>query len=245
VYGVKRRSDGASFAVKKILKSRLLGKEDFIRAEIEIHSALDHSNIIKVVEVFETEEEWAIILQLAPGGELFEALVKNGALGERRCKDITRNLLKGVSFFHKRNVVHRDLKPENILLKADDSNDVFIADFGLATFVNPDEPLTRPCGSFEYAAPELLKATPAGYGLKVDMWSVGVIVYTILAGYQPFQDEDDSKQLRTILAGKFAFHDSHWCFISDEAKDFIRKLLEVNPNERLSAQEALKHPWLN
>ena len=244
MYGVKRRKDGSDFAVKKIKKSRLQGNEEFIRAEIEIHSALDHPNIVNVIEVFETDEEWAIILQFAPGGELFDTLLKNGALGERRCKDITRSILKGVSFFHRKNVLHRDLKPENILLKAEGSNDVLIADFGLATVVNPDEPLTKPCGSFEYAAPELLKATRAGYGLKADMWSVGVIVYTILAGYQPFQDEDDSRQLRAILAGKFAFHDSHWCFISDEAKDFVLQLLEVDPSERFSAQEALRHPWL-
>jgi calcium/calmodulin-dependent protein kinase I len=206
---------------------------------------LDHPNIIEVIEVYETEEEWAIVLQLAPGGELFEALVKNGALGERRCRDITKNLLKAVSFFHKRNVVHRDLKPENILLKDEDSSEIFVADFGLATTVKPGEPLTKQCGSFEYAAPEVLKTTPEGYGVKVDMWSIGVIVYTILCGYQPFQDSSDSRQLRAILSGTFTFHKSHWTFISDDAKDFVKMLLEVDPIKRFSAQEALKHPWLN
>lgn len=244
VYAAKRKSDGKVFAVKKINKTVLAGKEELIRAEIEIHTALEHPNITKVEDVYETHTEWNIVMQLADKGELFNYLCDNGALGERLSKEVAKKLLKGVAFIHKRNVIHRDLKPENILLDGPEPfSNILVADFGLSTMIKPGEVLTKQCGSFEYAAPEVLSGS--GYGLKADMWSVGVILYTMLCGYQPFQDEDDSHQLRLILSGKYAFHKAYWCFISEEAKDLVKKLLVVDPNQRLSAQEALKHPWFN
>jgi len=243
VFRGRRLSDGVTFAIKKINKKVLAGKLDLIQAEIDIHSALDHANVIKVIEVFETPDEWNIVLQLAPGGELFQYLVDNGAQGERRGKEMAKSILKGVSFLHRKGVVHRDLKPENILLHKPDSTEVYIADFGLSTRMAPGEVLTKQCGSLEYAAPELLSGK--GYDTKADMWSVGVIIFTIVAGYQPFQARDDSRLLRSIITGNFEFHDSHWCFISSEAKDLINKLLCVDPKKRLSAQDALKHEWFN
>jgi len=194
VYRAKRISDGNIFAVKKINKEVLAGKLDLIRAEIDIHSALDHANIIKVIKVFETPSEWNMVLQLAAGGELFHDLVDNGAQGEVRGKELARSILKGVAFHHKNNIIHRDLKPENILLHEPGSSEVYIADFGLSTRVDPGDFLTKQCGSLEYAAPELLSGR--GYDTQADMWSVGVIIYTLIVGYQPFQSKDDSRLLR-------------------------------------------------
>jgi len=138
--------------------------------------------------------------------------------------------------------VHRDLKPENILYKTRDPNsDLTIADFGIAKLLNsPDEEITSMAGSFGYAAPEVLLGKP--HGLKVDLWSIGIITYTLLCGYSPFRSDDKTELIRETTKGRVTFHERFWKHVSETARDFIRKLLVVDPKLRMSAEEALKHP---
>ena len=250
VYAATRRIDGARFAVKRILKGGYGGgHEGHLQEEIAIHSGLRHRGILRLEETFETETEWQLVLQRAEGGELF-SLVEQGPIPESRCKALTLSLLQAVSHIHSRGVVHRDIKPENILLghRDDDgvSGDVLLADFGLATVLGHGEVATKPCGSFEYAAPEILRKShcfSGGYTHKVDMWSVGVILFVILGGYHPFQDDDERRAYKRIITGTSQFHSSRWAHISDHAKDLVKSLLQVDPIVRLSATEALAHPW--
>lgn len=138
--------------------------------------------------------------------------------------------------------MHRDLKPENILYKtrAPDSP-LVIADFGIAKLLDsPDEEITSMAGSFGYAAPEVLLGKP--HGIKVDLWSIGIITYTLLCGYSPFRSDNKNELIQETTKGRVVFHERFWKHVSDTARDFIRKLLVVDPKLRMSADEALKHP---
>lgn len=138
--------------------------------------------------------------------------------------------------------MHRDLKPENLLLTSkNDDADVKLADFGFAAKA-PTQCLTTQCGTPGYVAPEILKDKP--HGRPVDLWSLGVIAYILLGGYPPFHDENQKNLFRLIKAGRYEFHPEYWGGVSEEAKDFIRHLLEVNPDKRYTADQALKHSWV-
>jgi len=147
-----------------------------------------------------------------------------------------------MNYLHDHNIVHRDLKPENLLLanKNNDSN-IRLADFGFAKRVN--QPLKTQCGTPGYVAPEILKGE--SYGLSVDMWSIGVITYILLGGYPPFHDENQSVLYKKIKQGEFVFHAEYWDPVSVEAKDLISRMLTVDCDKRLTAADALNHPWIS
>lgn len=152
-------------------------------------------------------------------------------------------MLEATAYLHAHQIVHRDLKPENILFKTrDEHSPIVIADFGIARHLEPDEEITSMAGSYGYAAPEVLLGKP--HSFAVDMWSIGVIAYTLLCGYSPFRSDDKAELIRETTRGKVTFHDRFWKHVSEPARDFIRSLLVVDPRKRLSAQEALQHPWI-
>lgn len=156
------------------------------------------------------------------------------------CSSI-RGPLFARSYLHSQNIVHRDLKPENLLLKsAANDSDIKIADFGFATSIQ-GRSLSLQCGSPDYVAPEIIKKHK--YGVEVDMWSCGVIVYILLGGYPPFHEEEPDVLWGKIEAGSYAFHEEFWSQVSDAAKDLIQNLLVVDPDNRYSASQALRHPW--
>ncbi|KPM04766.1 cAMP-dependent kinase-like protein [Sarcoptes scabiei] len=156
-----------------------------------------------------------------------------------------KQLFEAVEYLHQKNVVHRDLKPENILL--DDNFDIKVTDFGFARVIQNDERLSDLCGTPGYLAPELLRASmyenADGYGKEVDLWACGVIMYTLLVGFPPFWHRKQMIMLRNIMEGKYEFCSPEWDDITEEAKDLIRKLLVIDPMKRLSASDALKHPF--
>ena len=181
------------------------------------------------------------------GGELFDRLVTLGKYTEEDARYFTFKLLNAVLYLHDREICHRDLKPENILLasKAPDA-ELKITDFGLSKIVaiEADAMMSTRCGTPGYVAPEVLSGGTSGYGTACDMWSVGVIVYILLCAAPPFYGKTDDEMNTRIKGGSFKFPPKYWAHVSHEAKDFISRLLTVDPSRRMNASEALQHDWI-
>lgn len=213
------------------------------RDEIDILLSMRHPNVIRLWDFYETDDGLFIVMDLCPGGELFDNIVRRVSFKEMDAQIIMRHLLTGVAYLHERGVVHRDLKPENILLydKDDISKGMVISDFGLAKIMPNEGLLLTACGSPEYVAPEVLLGE--GYDMRVDMWSCGVIAFALLCGYTPFHSPDVHETLQKAVNMEFEFHPTYWSTQSEECKDFICKCL-CEKNSRITCVEALDHPWL-
>eukprot|EP00976_Prorocentrum_cordatum_P114661 1195879-Prorocentrum_minimum.AAC.4 len=221
-----------------------LTRED-IFLEINILCGLNHVNVIKFIEFFEEENRVYIICDLLRGGELLEALIRKGSYTEEDARLIFVQLLTGIQYLHQHGVVHRDLKMENLLLtRKDDLNEIKIADFGLAKKPIVQKGMQTICGSPQYVAPEILAHTVGGYGSEVDLWSAGVVLYSLLLGFPPFFDKCEPRLFKKIQKGAFPQNGEGWNSISKEARDIIKRLLIVDPKKRMKAEEALRHPWL-
>lgn len=237
---------GNIYAAKILNKKLLKGKENLIINEINVLKEVSngHPNILTLVDYFETVNSLYLITDLAIGGELFDRLYEQGSFYEADASVLIYSILDALCYLHSKGVVHRDLKPENLLFKtkADDSP-LLIADFGLARIVSEqDTQLRTLCGTPEYMAPEVF--LNRGYGKPVDMWAVGVISYFILSGHCPFSKEDDHNAIESILNANYEFTPINiWDKISPSAMDFIRRLLVVDPEQRLTVEQALQHPW--
>ncbi|KAI1407069.1 calcium/calmodulin-dependent protein kinase 1 [Hypoxylon sp. FL1857] len=246
-YGIVREADGPTgkVAIKIILKKNVKGNEKMVWDELEMLQRLNHPHIVKFVDWFESRDKWYIVTELATGGELFDRICEQGKFTEKDASQTIKQVLDAVDYLHSRNVVHRDLKPENLLyLSKDPDSDLVLADFGIAKMLDTkDEVLTTMAGSFGYAAPEVM--LKKGHGKPVDMWSLGVITYTLLCGYSPFRSENLQDLIDECSNGKVVFHERYWRDVSGDAKDFIMHLLQPDPDDRWTSQQALKHPWLS
>eukprot|EP00511_Aplanochytrium_stocchinoi_P007376 CAMPEP_0204831178 /NCGR_PEP_ID=MMETSP1346-20131115/10058_1 /ASSEMBLY_ACC=CAM_ASM_000771 /TAXON_ID=215587 /ORGANISM="Aplanochytrium stocchinoi, Strain GSBS06" /LENGTH=411 /DNA_ID=CAMNT_0051961999 /DNA_START=576 /DNA_END=1811 /DNA_ORIENTATION=+ len=210
--------------------------------ETEILKNLDHPNIIRIYEYFENAGNFYVIMDLCNGGELFYEIATRQEFTERDASLLIRQLLSCVSYCHNQNLVHRDLKPENIMLeKSKELDKIKLIDFGQACRFIPGEVLTDRLGTPYYVAPEVLKQS---YDFKCDLWSIGVITFVLLCGYPPFDGNDNETIFRKVKKGEFHFHKKYWSHVSDEAKNFIRSMLTYDPKSRPTANEALRHPWL-
>ncbi|KAI9008708.1 kinase-like domain-containing protein [Hyaloraphidium curvatum] len=238
------RKTGTVYAAKAIDRKKIKGKESDVISEIEIMAKLEHPNLARVYESFELKDEIYLILDLAEGGELLDAIISRGEFSENDAAIIIKQLIEGLVYLHKKGVVHRDLKPENILFKKPGDNHILITDFGFSRLVGTSHFLQTICGTPAYVAPEILNR--GGHGIEVDMWSAGCIAYSMLCGYLPFASETGSQaeMFELIKKGSFSFPIEDWGEISDEAKDFISKLLVVDPSARMRSAHALQHPWL-
>ncbi|XP_058847692.1 calcium/calmodulin-dependent protein kinase type IV-like isoform X1 [Acipenser ruthenus] len=215
-----------------------------VRTEIGVLLRLSHPNIIKLKEIFETPVEISLVLELVTGGELFDRIVEKGYYSERDAADAVKQILAAVAYLHENGVVHRDLKPENLLYatSAPDAP-LKIADFGLSKIVDDQVTMKTVCGTPGYCAPEILRGT--AYGPEVDMWSVGVITYILLCGFEPFYDErGDQYMFKKILNCEYDFVSPWWDDVSLNAKDLVRKLIVQDPKKRLSTFQTLQHPWV-
>ncbi|KAJ5388099.1 Calcium/calmodulin-dependent/calcium-dependent protein kinase [Penicillium cosmopolitanum] len=246
-YGIVREAEstaGDKVAVKIILKKNVRGNEGMVYDELEMLQKLKHPHIVSFVDWFESKDKFYIVTQLATGGELFDRICDYGKFTEKDASQTIRQVLDAVNYLHHRNIVHRDLKPENLLYltRASDS-ELVLADFGIAKMLeNPTEVLTSMAGSFGYAAPEVM--LKQGHGKAVDMWSLGVITYTLLCGYSPFRAENLTDLIEECRGGRIIFHERYWKDVSQDAKDFILTLLQPDPSKRVTSDEALKHEWL-
>ncbi|KAL0867548.1 hypothetical protein ABMA27_008320 [Loxostege sticticalis] len=203
--------------------------------------------VIELQDVFESETFIFLVFELCKNGELFDYLTSVVTLSEKKTRYIMRQVLEGVKYVHSKSIVHRDLKPENILL--DDQLNVKITDFGFAKVLKDGERLFELCGTPGYLAPETLKANmfddAPGYGMEVDVWACGVIMFTLLVGCPPFWHRKQMVMLRNIMEGKYSFTSPEWADISDDPKDLIRRLLVVDPHERIDVAEALNHAFFH
>ncbi|XP_052855371.1 phosphorylase b kinase gamma catalytic chain, skeletal muscle/heart isoform isoform X2 [Drosophila gunungcola] len=218
------------------------------RQEISIlRQVMGHPYIIDLQDVFESDAFVFLVFELCPKGELFDYLTSVVTLSEKKTRTIMRQIFEGVEYIHAKNIVHRDLKPENILL--DENHNVKITDFGFARQLQEGEKLTDLCGTPGYLAPETLKCNmfegSPGYSQEVDIWACGVIMFTLLVGCPPFWHRKQMVMLRNIMEGKYSFTSPEWADISEDPKDLIRKCLVVDPAQRITVTEVLRHPFFN
>ncbi|CAN6466366.1 unnamed protein product [Victoria cruziana] len=237
---------GQLVAVKIISKAKMttaIAIED-VRREVKILKALSgHKHLIKFYDACEDANNVYIIMELCEGGELLDRILsRGGRYTEEDAKAIVVQILSVVAFCHLQGVVHRDLKPENFLFATrEEAAAMKIIDFGLSDFTRPDERLNDIVGSAYYVAPEVLHRS---YSMEADIWSIGVITYILLCGSRPFWARTESGIFRAVLRADPNFEDAPWPSVSPEGKDFVKRLLHKDHRKRMTAAQALTHPWL-
>eukprot|EP00443_Scrippsiella_acuminata_P108800 CAMPEP_0115640208 /NCGR_PEP_ID=MMETSP0272-20121206/35667_1 /TAXON_ID=71861 /ORGANISM="Scrippsiella trochoidea, Strain CCMP3099" /LENGTH=464 /DNA_ID=CAMNT_0003077439 /DNA_START=96 /DNA_END=1492 /DNA_ORIENTATION=- len=240
---VTGNADGRKYAVKSFKKDGLSkDKLVLLRRETEVPPMLDHPHVARLHEVLETERELHLVMEHLAGGELHDHAVRQRCYSEAQAAGIARQMLLTLAYLHAHHVAHRDLKLENWMYQAPGSDFLKLIDFGLARWLgrDPNATMTRACGSLNFVAPEMFSQA---YTEKVDIWSLGVIAYILLTASPLFQGKDDAEVKSKIKRAEFGFCKEFYQR-SELAQDFMRRLLAVDPNERLSAEQALRHPWI-
>jgi calcium-dependent protein kinase len=228
------------FAVKSIPKSRVKSDIRLLQRELRILKSVDHPNIIKLHDVYEDPKFLHLVQEYCSGGELFEKIVDRGNYTENEASSLMYKLLHAINHLHNQNICHRDIKPENILYKSKEANsEIKLIDFGLSYKFGEAEEMHTIVGTSYYVAPEVLEKR---YGMECDIWSLGVILYLLLAGKPPFAGSDKNDIFNKIQNCEYSMDDEVWRSVSSEAKDIIRKLICRNPKDRLTAAQAMEHP---
>lgn len=239
----KHRASGRQFAVKSLSKLDLEdGRLDELRMEVQTHLTLDHPAIARLEQVYESESDIHMVIEYLPGQELFDKIVQCGRFTQFEAASAMKQMLSAVQYMHGHGLVHRDLKPENFIYEEKKSTKLKMIDFGFARQFNSekDEAMTHVCGTLYYMAPEVLGGSP--YTEKADMWSMGVILYTMLCGGVPW-DHDDDKTMEMVAAGTPAYDAIRFGRLPAQLKKLIKSLLSKDPAQRPSATGALNHPW--
>ena len=244
VWLVHHKDLDRDFAMKiiKKRKNRSNDEKDILN-EIGILKKLDHPKILKVIDFYSTPKKYYIITEYCPEGELFNEIIKVGKFDEGQAAFIINQILKAVTYCHKMNIIHRDIKPENIMITNREKNgclQVKLIDFGTAKIFEKGHQENKYVGSSYYMAPEIIKRK---YDEKCDLWSIGVILYILLTGRPPFDGNDDDEILENVKKGVYDKWAYPFPLLSAHAKDLIFKLLQYDPKKRLSAEEAIEHPW--
>ena len=240
------------YALKVVDNNTLLEEEEALEAldmEVKILRMLNHPHVVSVKEIVTTPTNTYIVMELLSGGELFSRIVEKGSFSEEEAAGLFCQVLLALEYLHSLDVVHRDIKPENILYNAKGGNDIKLIDFGYAGIWSSDSELSGLCGTPDYVAPEVLSwyeddERGETYGKASDMWSLGVLMYVLLSGCTPFSHDDEAEQLELVAKAEYEFHDAEWADISEDAKDLIRNLLVVDPDERFTMEQVLEHPFL-
>ena len=245
VFQVRNKKTGQLYACKKLSKLNVNNLMKF-RREINILVKMDHPNIIKLYDVFESQNSLYLIMEECHGGELFDRILKriesNEMYSEKEACEIIQQVMSAIEYCHKQGIVHRDLKPENLLYLKEGpelNNPLKIIDFGLSQEININKILSSKVGTAYYVSPEILQGK---YSEKCDVWAAGVILYVLLSGEPPFNGPSDGVIYSKIRQFKFNFPEKRWSKISNDAKDLLSKML-VPEAQRLSASQVLEHPW--
>lgn len=250
IFRAKEKSTGKLYTCKKFLKRDGRKVRKAAKNEIIILKMVKHPNILQLVDVYVTKKEYFLFLELATGREVFDWILDQGYYSERDTSNVIRQVLEAVAYLHTLKIVHRNLKLENLVYYNRLKNSkIVISDFHLAKLENGL--IKEPCGTPEYLAPEVVGRQR--YGRPVDCWAIGVIMYILLSGNPPFyeeMDEDDYENhdknlFRKILAGDYEFDPPYWDDISQAAKDLVARLMEVDQDQRITAEEAISHEWIS
>uniref|UniRef100_A0AAY4BN31 CaM kinase-like vesicle-associated protein n=1 Tax=Denticeps clupeoides TaxID=299321 RepID=A0AAY4BN31_9TELE len=250
IFRAKDRNTLKMYTCKKFLKRDGRKVRKAAKNEILILKMVKHPNILQLVDVYETRKEYFLFLELATGREVFDWILDQGYYSERDTSNVIRQVMEAVAYLHSLHIVHRNLKLENLVYYNRLKNSkIVISDFHLAKLENGL--IKEPCGTPEYLAPEVVGRQR--YGRPVDCWALGVIMYILLSGNPPFYDETDDDDyenhdknlFRKILAGDYEFDSPYWDDISDSAKSLVSRLMEVDQDQRLTAQEAINHEWIS
>lgn len=249
VYECKNTITGGHFAAKRFKKKLVYGLELMLQTEFQVLKAVlrEHKNILSMIDYFETSEYFYLVTDLANGGELFERITQspNDRLTIADTRSILVNLLSALAHLHRNGIVHRDIKAENILFASRNSRAslLLLADFGHAQILTGGEMALTFGGTLSYLAPEVVNRV--GHSFPVDIWAVGVLTYFMLCGYMPFDCDTDAETKQYIKTADYVYEpEEYWSDIPADAKDFIDNCLRVNPDERITAEESLKHPFL-
>ncbi|KAL4336255.1 hypothetical protein GQ457_07G036400 [Hibiscus cannabinus] len=239
------KASGEQFACKTIAKRKLSNKEDIedVRREVQImHHLTGQSNIVELKGAYEDKHSVHLVMELCAGGELFDRIIAKGHYTERAASSLLRTVVQIVHTCHSMGVIHRDLKPENfLLLNKEEDSPLKATDFGLSVFYKPGEEFKEIVGSAYYIAPEVLRRK---YGPEADIWSIGVMLYIFLSGVPPFWAESENGIFNSILRGHIDFTSDPWPSISPQAKELVKKMLNSDPKQRLTAVQVLSHPWI-
>lgn len=247
------RATGRRFAVKSVRKDDPAVTPVGLAREVELLREMNHPGILRFVDVYEDDDHVHIITDLCEGGELFDKIVDKAAHGDNGTPCFTEDdaarimhqVLAAVANLHERGVAHRDIKPENLLFaSAAAGSPVVLVDFGLArrhSTLRGTPPMSARVGTPFYLAPEILCRR---YGRACDLWSAGVVAYMLLCGYPPFNGHTDEEVFASTRHDRCDFSNVAWSGVSEEGKDFVRRLLQKDPEKRMTAQQALDHPWI-
>uniref|UniRef100_A0AAQ4S4U1 Doublecortin-like kinase 3 n=1 Tax=Gasterosteus aculeatus aculeatus TaxID=481459 RepID=A0AAQ4S4U1_GASAC len=242
----RRRDDGQTLAVKIVERSKLIGREHMMQNELSLLGSLCHPRIVRLFSHHHTHTHSYLVMELVGGGDLFEAISERGTFPEAESGLMVSDVSEALNYMHCKSIVHRDLKPENLLVSiehvAPSISRLKLGDFGLAMVVT--EPVFTICGTPTYVAPEILRET--GYGVAVDVWALGIILYILLCGFAPFrsQDRDQEELFQLIKQGQLHFLSPYWDAVSEDATGLVRALLEPDPAVRLTAEQTMTHPWV-
>eukprot|EP00397_Hematodinium_sp_SG-2012_P012328 GEMP01012496.1.p1 GENE.GEMP01012496.1~~GEMP01012496.1.p1 ORF type:complete len:683 (+),score=143.73 GEMP01012496.1:258-2306(+) len=240
------KETGKNYALKTLRLDNVSAlQRKAILNEVAIYSSLDHPNIVKLLEIYEGEapsECVHLVMEYASGRELYDRLMDKKKYSERDAARITKEMLLAIKYLHSRNIAHRDIKLENWLFESPNKDaKLRLIDFGFSKLYD-GTPFSAISGTVYYVSPEVIKGS---YDLRCDMWSLGIIVYMLLSGRPPFYASSDAAVLRLIEVGRFSLSGPLWEPVSDDAKHFIQSMLKVDPSERLTAADALLHPWIS
>ncbi|XP_066919548.1 uncharacterized protein [Clytia hemisphaerica] len=228
--------------VKRTKSSRNGLDRKLIEREAGILNSLQHEKVLKLFNVFDLGAEMCLVLELLSGGELFDKISEQEYLTEVEAACYMKQVLQGIDYLHKNNIVHLDIKPENIVLKEKYGTDIKLVDFGLAQIVKPGDEIREMMGTPEFVAPEVINYDCIG--LYTDMWAIGVLAYILLSGCSPFLGDDNQETYDNICRVDYHFDEEYFDTISEDAKLFVQELLIKNPKKRNTADDCLDHPWI-
>lgn len=236
------RHTGKQYAVKNF-KLHGVGKEkkEELISECEIFLAMDHPHVARLTDIYETTQSLNLVMECCSGGEMLHRVLQLKRFPEQKACEASRQILLALNYIHSQQVVHRDIKLENFLYDTPDSDQLKLIDFGFSKIFDHNTKMKLSCGTLSYVAPEVLRKS---YTVQCDMWSFGVVVFVLLAGYMPFAAADEQGQIDNIMHAKYNMSKPIWKQISATAIDFINKCLVKDPGLRLSSKDAMEHEWI-